>query len=85
VANKIMTAAREQYAPAELSFDDADIAAFDPKLPWMVQAGDEAQCPVEGNWRLAACEFVLTRDAGGHGSHNARCAVRIVPSSTAGI
>jgi hypothetical protein len=81
MAQKMSTRARERYAPAMVSFQGADLAAFDPKLPLTVQAGDPAQQASEGNWRLAACEFVLTRQANSKGSCSASVAVRVTPAA----
>ena len=74
--------ARESYSPATVTFDSPDLAAFSPLLPWTLVAGDDRQRALEGDWRLRASEFVLSRTPGGaQSTASARVAVRIAPAS----
>jgi hypothetical protein len=78
---KMATRARERYAPANVTFEDADLNAFDPKLPWTLQAGDGAQVEAQGNWRLSGTEMVLRRSPNAVGSCSASVMARIKPAA----
>jgi hypothetical protein len=74
--------ARERYAPTTFQFQGPDLAAFNPTLPWTLQAGDPNQQKLEGNWRLRAMEAVLNRPPGTTASCTTQVMVRIIPAAS---
>ena len=79
-ADRMKIQAREQYAPSTVTFSDCDLRAFDPNLQWTLLTEAEQLAPMEGQWRLKATEFVLTKAPGTTEPCAVEVMARLVPA-----
>ena len=73
--------ARENYSPMTVEFDGPDIGAFSPTLLWSVACQGEQRAELEGHWRLAAVEIVLTATPTSAEPAEARVLARLLPAA----
>ena len=80
-ADRLKVEARESYAPATVSFESPDLAAFSPVLPWVLVSDEERLKDLEGHWRLQAVEIVLGKQPRSDETCKVHVMARLVPSA----
>lgn len=73
-ADRLKIEARENYAPAAVSFSACDLRAFSPNLQWTLVTDSQTSEAMEGQWRLRATEFLMRKAPG----TNESCAVEVM-------
>jgi hypothetical protein len=82
-AERMKIEAREKFAPASVSFSSCDLGAFAPNLQWTLVTEATRTEPMEGQWRIRASEFILTKAPGVSDPCSVEVMAEIVPAVSA--
>jgi hypothetical protein len=80
VADRMRIQAREEFTPIHMAFESCDLGAFAPNLQWTLVTDASQSAQVEGQWRLRACEILLTKAPGSDQTSSVAVMAELVPA-----